>query len=85
MEFSRHQMKSLALIAVLRCATPPNPSPGGTFSTICTSRSGSAYGSGRSKTAFMTLKIAAVAPSPTASVSKVTIVRPGVRLKPRSA
>jgi hypothetical protein len=60
-EFSRHQLKSVGLIAVLRCATLlSNPSPGGTFSTICTSRSGSAYGSGRSKTAFMTLKIAAL-------------------------
>jgi hypothetical protein len=49
------------------------------------SRSGSAYGSGRNSTAFTTLKIAAVAPRPMASVSTVMIVSPGVRLKPRSA
>ena len=84
-EFVRHQSNSLAFIAVLRCAAPPKPSAAGTCSTICTSRSGSAYGSGRSSTAFTTLKIAAVAPSPTASVSTVMIVRPGVRLNPRSA
>jgi hypothetical protein len=42
-----------------------------------TRRSGSANGSGRSATPLITLKIALVAPMPTASVRTATIVNPG--------
>ena len=46
---------------------------------IMTARSGSAHGSGRSSTAFTTLKIAAFAPMPSASVSTATAAKPGWR------
>src|SRR5215469_8096882 len=40
-------------------------------------RSDPGYGSGRSKTAFTTLKMAVFAPMPSASVRTVTAVKPG--------
>ena len=43
-----------------------------------TSRSGSGKGTGFSRTAFTTEKIAALAPMPIASVRIATIVKPGV-------
>src|SRR5439155_7684992 len=49
----------------------------GLTEAIRTSRSGSRYGSGRSKTALTTLKIAVFAPMPSASVSTATAVKPG--------
>ena len=50
-----------------------------------TSRSGSAYGSGRSSTPFTTVKIVVVAPIPSASVATATAVNPGVRRSARKA
>src|SRR6266481_805391 len=44
---------------------------------ICTSRSGSSNGSGRSNTAFTTLKMAVFAPIPRARVSTTINVKPG--------
>ncbi len=41
-------------------------------------RDGSAYGSGRSITAFTTLKIAVLAPMPSASVMRAVIANPGL-------
>ena len=52
---------------------------------VTTRRSASAYGSGRSSTAFTTLKMAVVAPIPSASVSTATSVKPGVLRKARMA
>ena len=51
----------------------------------CTMRSGSGYGSGRSKTAFTTEKMAVLAPMPSASVSTATVVKPGFLRSMRSA
>jgi hypothetical protein len=50
-----------------------------------TRRSASGYGSGRSRTAFTTLKIALLAPMPTASVATATSVKPGAWRSRRSA
>jgi hypothetical protein len=50
-----------------------------------TSRSGSAYGSGRSSSAFATLKMAVLAPTPIASDSTAARVKPGLRAKARMA
>ncbi len=47
------------------------------FERSATSRSGSGYGSGLKSTASMTLKIAVLAPIPSASVSTVTSVNAG--------
>ena len=47
------------------------------FSETNTSRPGSLNGGGRSSTALTTLKIAAFAPMPSASVSTATAVNPG--------
>ncbi len=47
------------------------------FSETNTSRPGSLNGGGRSSTALTTLKIAAFAPMPSASVSTTTVVKPG--------
>ena len=45
----------------------------------------SASGDGRSSTASMTLKIAVLAPMPSASVSRMTTVRAGVFRNERTA
>ena len=50
-----------------------------------TTRAGSATGSDRSSTAFMTLKTAVLAPMPSARVSTQTRVKPGVFLSWRNA
>jgi hypothetical protein len=50
-----------------------------------TRRSGSSNGSGRSRTAFTTLKIAPFAPMPSASVATATAVKPGAWRSRRSA
>ena len=47
-------------------------------------RSELGYGSGCSSTPFTTLKIAVVAPMPSASVSTVTTKKPGLRASERS-
>ena len=52
---------------------------------IITSRSGAAYGSGRSSTPLTTEKIAVVPPIPSPSVSNATSVKPGARPNDRSA
>ena len=57
------------------------PRPGERFHRI-TSRSGSGYGSGRSRSALATLKTAAFAPMPSASDSTTDSVKPGA---PREA
>ena len=57
----------------------------GTISCTRTSRSGSGYGSGCSSTPLTTLKIAVVAPTPSASVSTATIVKPGDLISWRTA
>ena len=59
--------------------------PSGRVSLILTSRSGSRYGSGRSRTAFTTLKIAVLAPMPSARVSTAIAVNPGERASCRTA
>ncbi len=48
-----------------------------------TMRSGSGYASGRSSTAFTTVKIAVLAPMPSASVRTATAVKPGLFLSIR--
>jgi hypothetical protein len=55
-----------------------NPNPGAECQTP-TSRSGSANGSGFSRTPRTTLKIAVLAPIPSASVSTATAVKSGAR------
>ena len=49
---------------------------------IITRRSGSAYGSGASSTARTTVKMAEVAPMPSARVTRAAVANPGVRSKP---
>ena len=60
------------------------PRPGERFQRI-TSRSGSGYGSGRSRSALATLKTAAFTPMPSASDSTTDSAKPGLRARPRSA
>lgn len=60
-------------------------SPSGFSSQMRTSRSGSSNDSGRSTTASSTLKIAVVAPMPSASVPTIMAVNPGRRRSMRSA
>jgi hypothetical protein len=60
--------------------SPPSP-----LDHTSTSRSDCGYGSGRSKTASTTLKIAVLAPMPNASVSTVTTANPGLRNSVRIA
>jgi hypothetical protein len=48
-------------------------------------RSGWEYGSGSSKTALMTEKIAVFAPTPSPSVRTATVVKPGERRRVRTA
>jgi hypothetical protein len=50
-----------------------------------TMRSGSGYGSGFSKTAFTTVKMAVLAPMPSASVRTATAVKPGFLRSVRNA
>ena len=50
-----------------------------------TSRSGSGYASGRSITPLTTLKIAVIAPTPSAMVRTATAVNAGLRRSARSA
>ena len=50
-----------------------------------TRRSGSLYGSGDSSTARKTLKMALVAPMPSASVTTATTAKPGWRRRARKA
>ena len=49
------------------------------------SRSGAGYGSGRSSTPLATLKIALLAPIPSAIVNSAVAVNPGVRRSIRTA
>ncbi len=51
----------------------------------CTSRSDCGYGSGRNSTERTTLKIAPLAPIPSARVSSATAVNAGARRRPRNA
>ena len=55
------------------------------LSQMRTSRSGSAKGSGRNITALTTLKIAVLAPTPSASVTAATRVKPGLFRSARPA
>ena len=55
------------------------------FSNTITSRSGSAYGSGRSRMALTAEKIAVLAPIPSASVRMAMTVTPGCLTRSRSA
>jgi hypothetical protein len=50
-----------------------------------TRRSAFAYGSGRMTTALTTVKIALLAPMPSASVAIATAAKPGDRHRPRHA
>lgn len=83
--FLRHQSKSSWFIDGRRIAAPVKLSAAGTFSMILTRRSAPGYGSACSSTALTTLKIAVVAPIPSASVSTVTAVNDGVFLRFRNA
>jgi hypothetical protein len=56
----------------------------GIASWTSASRSGSGKGSGRSRTALTTLKMAVVAPMPSASVTAATAVKPGERRSRRA-
>ena len=60
-------------------------SAAGTFSYKWTSRSGLLNGSGLRTTACMTLKIAVLAPMPSASVRTMSAVRPRAFHRPRHA
>ena len=51
----------------------------------CTRRSGAAYGSGVSSTALTTLKMAEVAPMPSARVMSDAAAKPGLLISPRIA
>src|SRR5258708_31556630 len=57
----------------------------GCDSKTCTRRSGSGNGKGRSRTAFTTVKIAVLAPMPSASERTATAVKTGDRAKVRRA
>ena len=62
--------------------------PSGCFGegrVIATSRSGLAYGSGRSRTASIALNRAVVAPIPSARVRTAMAVKPGARRRTRAA
>ncbi len=50
---------------------------------MATMRSAFGYGNGRSKTVLTTLKMAELAPMPTASVTTTIAVKPGCLSKPR--
>jgi hypothetical protein len=52
---------------------------------IWTVRSGDAYGSGVINTALTTLKMAEVAPMPSASVTREAAAKPGLLMRPRRA
>ena len=52
---------------------------------MLTSSSASGYGSGLISTPYTTLKIAVVAPIPSASVNTAAAVKPGWRRRPRTA
>jgi hypothetical protein len=54
-------------------------------SLISTMAAGAAYGSGRSSTAWTTLKIAVFAPMPSASAAADTTVKPGLLRSMRKA
>ena len=56
-----------------------------TFDPMVTRRSASRYGRGRSSTASTTLKMALLAPIPSASVSTTARVKPGLRRSARKA
>src|SRR5215472_12945745 len=56
----------------------------GLVDQICTSRSESGYGRGRSSTVFTTLKMAVLEPIPSARVSTATAVKPGARARFRT-
>ena len=79
--------RSATSIAAYRRFGPlPFPiSAPGTFSQTRTRRAESLYGSGLIRTLCTTLKIAVLAPTPSASVSTTTIVKPGARRSVRSA
>ena len=63
---------------------PGNPSAGGTCQTNV-SQSGSGYGSGRSSTALTTLKMAVLAPMPSARTRIAAIAKPGRLRRTRTA
>src|SRR5580700_11180239 len=63
--------------------SPPKGS--GVLNVKMTNRSGSFTGGGRSRTAFTKLKIAVLAPIPSASERTATSVNPGDRRNPRRA
>ncbi len=70
------------------CETVPPPLSDADARVVCqsdTMRSGRGYGSGRSTTPYTTLKIAVVAPAPSASVSTATVVKLGWRNSERIA
>ncbi len=52
---------------------------------MTTRRSGSLYGSGRSRTLLVTVKIAVLAPIPSAIVSAAATVKTGLRRRVRAA
>ena len=65
--------------------SPPTPRSPGVSSVSCTNCCGSRTGSHRSINASIRLKIAVLAPIPSASVSTITSVKPGVFTNRRSA
>src|SRR5690606_17621647 len=64
---------------LVSCASPSSPK------VTRTSSSGSGTGSERSITASMRLKMAVLAPMPSANDSTATVVKPGLRSSPRKA
>src|SRR5207302_3797525 len=82
---SASSVHSSAFIPPMRIARWLLDSAAGTFSNGRTTRSGCAYGSGRSSTAFTTLKIAVVAPMPRASVRIAAAANPGAPRNVRTA
>src|SRR5580698_6144563 len=57
----------------------------GFFSQIITRRAESRYGKGRSRTAWITLKMAVLAPTPRAVARTAAAINPGLRRKVRRA
>src|SRR6266566_2894320 len=71
--FSRRQSSNLGYAVHM-----PQRLAFGFVDHICTSRSESGYGRGRSSTAFTTLNTAVFAPIPRARVSTAVVVNPGL-------
>ncbi len=83
--FDRRAGMSAMWSGPTRLGAPPVPSAGGMSSEMRTMRSECANGSGRRRMAWRTLKMAVVAPMPSAKVRSATTLKPGVLTNIRNA